>query len=70
MSQRRLDTFFKLKSDTQQPNPDKDQGDRDINVSEAISEGPSSVATASAISKHRPPYIDTAGITLINLSHR
>ena len=70
MSQRRLDTFFKLKSDTQQPNPDKDQGDRDINVSEAISEGPSSVATASAISKHGPPYIDTAGITLINLSHR
>ena len=54
MSQRRLDTFFKLKSDTQQPNPDKDQGDRDINVSEAISEGPSSVATASAISKHGP----------------
>jgi hypothetical protein len=37
------------------------------NVSEAISEGPSSVA--SAISKHEPPYIDAAGITLSNLSH-
>jgi hypothetical protein len=42
MSQRRLDTYFKLKSDTQQPTPDKDKGDRDINVSEAISEGISS----------------------------
>jgi hypothetical protein len=29
MSQRKLDTFFKLKSDTQQPTPDKDKGDRD-----------------------------------------
>ena len=45
MSQRKLDTFFKLKSDTQQPTPDIDKGDRDINVSEAISEGPSSVAS-------------------------
>jgi hypothetical protein len=69
MSQRRLDTFFKLKSDTQQTNHDKDKGDRDIHVSEAISEGPSSVASASAISKHGPPYIDAAGITLSNLSH-
>ena len=43
MSQRRLDTFFKLKSD-------KDKGDRDINVSEGLS----SVASASAISKHGP----------------
>jgi hypothetical protein len=64
-----LTRFFKLKSDTQQPTPDKDKGDRDINVSEAISEGPSSVASASAISKHGPPYIDTTDITLINLSH-
>jgi len=69
MSQRKLDTFFNLKSDTQQPTPDNDKGDRDINVSEANSEGPSSVASASAISKHGPPYIDAAGITLINLSH-
>ena len=60
--------FFKLKSDTQQPTPDKDKGDRDINVSEAISEG-TSVTSASAISKHGPPYIDPAGITLSNLSH-
>ena len=67
--QRKLDTLFKLKSDTQQPTPDKDKGDRDINVSEAISERPSSVASASAISKHGPPYIDAAGITLSNLSH-
>jgi hypothetical protein len=29
MSQRKLDTFFKLKSDTQQPTPDKEKGDRD-----------------------------------------
>jgi hypothetical protein len=70
MSQRKLNTLFKLKSDTQQPTPDKDKGDRDINVSEAISEGPSSVASASAISKHGPPYIDAAGITLSNLSHK
>ena len=61
--------IFRLKSDTQQPTPDKDKGDRDINVSEAISEGPSSVAIASVISKHGPPYIDAADITLINLSH-
>ena len=59
MSQRKLDTFFKLKSGTQQPTSDKDKGDRDINVSEASSEGPSSVASASAISKHGPPYILT-----------
>ena len=51
MSQRKLNTLFKLKSDTQQPTPDKDKGDRDINVSEAISAVPSSVASASAISK-------------------
>ena len=63
MSQRRLDTYFKLKSDTQQPTPDKDKGDRDINVSEAISEGPSGVANASAISKHGPPYIDAQAST-------
>ena len=69
MSRRKLDTFYKLKSDTQQPTPDKDKGDRDINVSEANSEGPSSVASVSAISKHGPPYIDAADITLINLSH-
>ena len=69
MSQRKLDTFFKLKSDTQQPTPDKDKGDRDINVSEAISEGPSSIASASVTSKHGPPYIDAARIILINLSH-
>jgi hypothetical protein len=69
MSQRKLDTPLKRKSDTQQPTPDKDKGDRGINVSEAISEGPSSVASASAISKHGPPYIDAAGITLSNLSH-
>jgi hypothetical protein len=41
---------------------DKDQGDRDINVSEANSEGPSSVASASVISKYGPPYIDAADI--------
>ena len=69
MSQRKLDTLFKLMSDTQLPTPDKEKGDRDINLSEAISEGRSSVASASAISKHGPPYIDTAGITLSNLSH-
>jgi hypothetical protein len=69
MSQRKLDTFFNLKSYTQQPTPDKDKGDRDINVSEANSEGPSSVASASVISKYGPPYIDAADITLINLSH-
>ena len=61
MSQIKLDTLFKLMSDTQQPTPDKDKGDRDINVSEAISERPSSVASASVISKHGPPYIDAAG---------
>jgi hypothetical protein len=54
MGQRKLDTFFNLMSDTQQPTPDKDKGDRDINVSEVISEGPSSVASASAIRKHGP----------------
>jgi hypothetical protein len=27
------------------------------------------MASASAISKHGPPYIDAAGITLNNLSH-
>jgi hypothetical protein len=69
MCQEKLDTLFKLKSDTQQPTPDKDKGDRDINVSEAISERPSSVASASAISKHGPPDIDAVGITLSNLSH-
>jgi hypothetical protein len=53
-----LTRIFRLKSDTQQPTPDKDKGDRDINVSEAISEGPSSVASASVISTHEPPYID------------
>jgi hypothetical protein len=63
MSQRRLDTYFKLKSDTQQPTPDKDKGDRDINVSEAISEGISSIASASAISTHGPPYIDAQAST-------
>ena len=56
-------------SDTQLPTPDKDKGDRDINMSEAISEDPSSVDSASAISKHGPRYIDAAGITLSNLSH-
>ena len=56
-------------SDTQQPTPDKEKGDRDVNVSETISEGPSSVASASTISKYGPPYIDAAGITLSNLSH-
>ena len=69
MFKKKLDTLFKLKSDTQQPTPDKEKGDRDINMSEAISEGPSSVASASAISKHGPPNIDGAGITLSNLSH-
>ena len=65
MCQRKLDTLFRLKSDTKQPTPDKDKGDRDI----IVSEGPSSVASASAISKHGPPYIDAADITLSNLSH-
>jgi hypothetical protein len=67
ISQRKLDTLLKLKSEPQQPTPDKDKGVRDINVSEAISESPS-VASASAISKHGPPYIDPADITLSNLS--
>ena len=70
MSQRRLDTFLNLKSDTQQPTPDKDKGERDINVSEAISEGPSSIASASVISQHGPPYIDAAGIKLKKIIFR
>ena len=56
--QRKLDTLFKLKTDTQQSTPDKDKGGGDINVSEEISERPSSVASASAISKHGSSYIN------------
>ena len=56
--QRKLDTLFKLKTDTQQSTPDKDKGGGDINVSEEISERPSSVASANAISKHGPSYIN------------
>jgi hypothetical protein len=58
---------MRLKSDTQQPTPDKDKGERDINVSEAISEGPSSIASASAISQHGPRILTRQASSLKSL---